>query len=212
MNHTIRPLGWERFPSLIAIPTAGDGSCALHAIVQAFHTPYQMGKYPDGNTVNRYEFVRSFRNELADLLNQSVNGNEKTTWYDTLSRGEMEEYAKSTKNLGNFPDLSREGFEKHLRSSAWLGQEIIEYVSVCLGIGIIVLFTDGRGRYELNVIGRDADLVLENKKKVVIILNMNNTHFMTVGRREMDGSLRVFFDSSDTMIKEMSSEFVQSYE
>src|SRR6185437_16584269 len=98
----MRNLNWDRYPSLISIPTAGDGSCALHAIIQSFHIPYQMGKYPDGNPVNRYEIVRAFRNELAEKLNRpaddsidsSNQDSSPATWYDKLSRGGLEEYAK----------------------------------------------------------------------------------------------------------------------
>lgn len=203
----MRNLSWNEYPSLVKIPTAGDGSCALHALVQAFHEPYQMGRYPDGNPVDRHEIVRAFRDELAVRLNKPIDGPGTPTWYDKLSRGGLEEYAKNTKNLNDFPDLSREGFEKHLKSSAWLGQEIIEYVSSLLGIGIIVIFSDHHGHYELNVIGKDADLIFEGRKRVVLMLNESNRHFSTIARREDDGSLRVFFDSSDEMIKKM----IQSY-
>ncbi len=202
----MRPLGWSRFPSLVSIPTAGDGSCALHAIVQAFDIPYQMGRYPDGSEVNRYEIVRAFRNELADKLNKPI-ADSMTTWYDKLSRGGLEDYAKNTKNLPDFPDLTREGFERHLRSRNWLGQEVVEYVSEILGIGIIIIYSDGRGRYELNVLGKDGDLFLNGKKKVVIILNEYNKHYSTVGRKEAEGVIKTFFDSSDPSIKEMALAF-----
>lgn len=207
MDHGLKPLGWTRFSSLISIPTAGDGSCALHAIVQSFHVPYQMGRFPDGSPVDRYEIVRAFRNELADKLNKPIDGSEGITWYDKLSRGGMEEYAKNTKNIPDFPDLSREGFEKHLRSHTWLGQEVVEYVSEILKIGIIIIFSDGRGRYELNVLGKDGELLLDNKRKVVIIMNEHNHHYTTVGRKEAEGVLRTFFDASDSMVREMAAEF-----
>lgn len=204
----MQPLRWNRHPELIVLPTAGDGSCALHAIVQGFHPSYQAGRNPDGTPVNRSAFVRALRNEMAEMLNKPSEGGDTTTWYDRLSRGNLEEFSKAIKGVDNeIPDLSREGFDRHLRSRAWLGQEIIEYVGSLLGIGIFVLHEDAngvtRGVYAL---GKESDLYFKGRAKAVIIVSHANKHLSTIGRREADGAVRTTFDIDDPLIVEFLKE------
>ncbi len=199
----MRQLRWPSHPDLVMLPTAGDGSCALHAIVQAFHPEYQAGRNSDGTPVNRLAFVRAFRNELAELLDKPSEGEGSPIWYDRLARGDLVNIAKATKGLHDVPDLSKEGFAHHLRSSDWLGQEIVEYVGSVLGIGIFVLLEDPsgvtRGLYSL---GKDNDIYFKGYTKAVVIMSHANKHFSTVGRREADGAVRTCFDMDDSLMRE----------
>ncbi len=201
------PLRWSRHPELVVLPTAGDGSCALHAIVQAFHPDYQAGRTVDGLPLNRSAFVRAFRDELAEMLDKPSAGEGSPTWYDRLSRGMLSEFARATKGVQDIPDLSREGFAKHLRSSAWLGQEIVEYVSRVLGIGVFVLFEDeNRAPKGLYSLGKESDLYFSGYSKAVVIISHANKHFSTVGRGEKDGSIRTCFDMDDDLMREFLQE------
>jgi hypothetical protein len=204
------PLRWNLHPELVVLPTAGDGSCALHAVVQGFHPAYQAGRNPDGTPVNRSLFIREFRNELAEMLNKPVTSSSDattaTTWYDTLSRGKLGEFAEAIKDareVHDLPDLTKEGFAKHLLSDEWLGQEIVEYLSNCLGVGIFVLLEDPsgitRGLYSM---GKEKMLYFGNHRVAVIIVSHANKHFSTVGRKEKDGAVRTCFQMDDPLIRE----------
>lgn len=201
------PLRWPRHSDLVVLPTAGDGSCALHAIVQAFHADYQAGRTSDGMPVNRGAFVRAFRNEMAEMLDKPSEGEGTPVWYDRLSRGRLEDYAEATKEIEDMPDLTRSGFAKHLRSSSWLGQEIVEYVGTLLGIAVFVLLEDEtgttRGIYSM---GKESDLYYKGYSKAVIIVSHANKHFSTVGRRESDGAIRTCFDMDDALLREFLQE------
>lgn len=205
----MQPLRWSLHPELVVLPTAGDGSCALHAVVQGFHADYQAGRNEDGTPVNRSEFVRVFRDELAEMLNKPSEGEGSLTWYDRLSRGTLEEFAKATKDAADVdtPDLSREGFARLLSSNSWLGQEIVEYVGSVVGIGIFVLLEDPsgitRGLYSL---GKETSLYFGGRSLAVIIVSHANRHFSTVGRREQDGTVRTWFPMDDPLIKEFMTE------
>lgn len=206
----MRPLRWSNHPDLVVLPTAGDGSCALHAIVQAFHPSYQAGRNVDGSPVNRHAFVRMFRDELAEMLDKPSEGNSGPTWYERLSRGTLSDFSKATKGVDEVPDLSMAGFIAHLRSSEWLGQEIVEYVGSVLKIAIFVLLEDRngvtRGLYSL---GKDSDVYYKGVKAVIIVSHSND-HFSTVGRRESDGGVRTFFDMDDNLIKEFRQELAET--
>lgn len=205
----MQPLRWPSHPNLVVVPTAGDGSCSLHAIVQGFHPSYQAGRNPDGTPVNRGAFVRVFRNELAEMLDKPSGPEGSVSWYDRLSRGTLEEFARATKGVAgaDTPDLSRVGFARHLQSSAWLGQEIVEYVGSVLGIGIFILLEDGsgvtRGVYAL---GKESELYYQGRTKAVVIVSHANRHFSTIGRREDDGAIRTCFDMNDELISEFLKE------
>jgi hypothetical protein len=155
----------------------------------------------DGTPVNRQAFVRTFRDEMAEMLDKPSNGEGSPTWYERLSRGTLVEYAKATKGLEDVPDLTLEGFVKHLRSNEWLGQEIVEYVGNLLGISIFVLLEDPngitRGLYSM---GKDFDIYYQASKAVIIVSHQNR-HLSTVGRREPNGDIRTFFDIDDPMIR-----------
>lgn len=205
----MKPVRWDKHSNLVMIDTAGDGSCSLHSIVQAFHPGYQSGRYEDGTPFDRYSFVRGIRDELATNLSVPVNGTEGPTWYESLSRGTLEEYAKATKGIlgSETPDLSKKGFEKHLRSSAWLGHEIMEYCSRLFGIGIFILHEDNRGQVSgLYHMGKENDLYYQGFTKAVLILNHDNKHFSTCARKEHDGGLRTLFNMEDPMISDFLRE------
>lgn len=203
----MRPLNWPRYSNLVVLPTAGDGSCALHAIVQAFHPDYQAGRNSDGTPVNRSMFVRKFRDELAEMLDKPSGEEGSPTWYERLSRGTLEDFASATKGVDDLPDLSKEGFAKHLLSKSWLGQEIVEYVGSVLGIGVFVLLEDAsgatRGIYSM---GKDNDLYFKGYTKAVVIVSHANEHFSTVGRREPSNDILTCFDMDDPMLRDFLKE------
>jgi hypothetical protein len=203
----MQSLRWPKHSDLVVLPTAGDGSCALHAVIQGFDPVYQEGRNTDGTPVNRSSLVRVFRDEIAEMLDKPSDGEGSPTWYDRLSRGALEEYAKATKGVEDVPDLSREGFAKHLRSNAWLGQEIVEYVGSVVNIGIFVLLEDEsrviRGIYSL---GKENEIYYKGYTKAVIIVSHANRHFSTVGRREMNGEVRTCFDMDDELVREFLQE------
>jgi hypothetical protein len=206
-------LRWKNHPNtFVVLPTVGDGSCALHAVVQGFHPGYQAGRNPDGTPINRASFIRELRSDLAEMLNKPSDGEGSLSWYDKLSRGKLEEFANAIKEVrdGETPDLTREGFAAHLRSNGWLGQEIMEYVGRVVGIAIFVLYEDATGETQgLYPLGKEDDLYYKGHNVAVIIVSHANKHFSTVGRLEEDSSIRTCFNIDDPLIQKFLTDLRQ---
>jgi hypothetical protein len=209
-----------KFPNLVSLPTLGDGSCFLHAVVQGFYKPYQTSRFDDGTVLDKCALVRELRNDLARMLaepakeefqpvggGESSNGEEsdngatkpaKVTWYSILSRGQLTNLSKELHNVDDFPDLTLSGFTKHLLGNAPLGQEIHEYLSKILNIGIII-FTDGN----IYSGGKEYDMYYKGKKYFVLVMNKANVHFETGGFIQQDGSVKTLFKNDDAEVKDI---------
>lgn len=165
--------------NLVSLTTIGDGSCFFHAILQAISKRYK----PMNNKEKREE-VRLLRDALAEMLLIEDN-------YSKLGRGEIEEIAN------NVHSMKRENLYRFFKSNEWGGYEILEYVSNILDIDIYVL----NARMNVYKTG-DKEALLKGRKSI-IIRNINNVHFETVGLKLKNGKVKTFFDEKSEVIQKL---------
>jgi hypothetical protein len=67
------------------LPTLGDGNCFFHSVLRAFNTNYIKAK----SITDRVNMARTFRNALADLL-EEIDPLTGKNYYSGLNNGELE--------------------------------------------------------------------------------------------------------------------------
>jgi len=179
LTRDLAPLVWDgpfTYPNMVRIGTPGDGSCLFHAIAKAYSAPYKLGVI-DGIPLNRGEFIRNLRTDLAKRLAEPINplNPSGTRYYDTLGRGEVAKLAKEDPNysLGRLQSL--------LDSSDQVGYEFLEHISTVLNKDIYVLSLLTRDVYFTG--DTDETSTLYRGRPSIVLLSMGN-HFELVGVRD----------------------------
>jgi len=162
------------YPNMVKKKEIGDGSCFFHSIADSFYTPYKLGK------VNRIEFVKKLRHQLAMLL-QAKNENGKI-WYDSLSRGKLKEYSQG------MPDFTLENMVKLLDSNQPIDNRFNEFVSSVFDKNIFIIDNKTKDVY---ITGKDNDILYKSRDSIVLIW-YNSNHYDLVGVIE-DNKLRTLF-------------------
>lgn len=161
-------LGWEqdpkaviRYPNLVNIRTPTDGSCFFHALLKAYFIPYIRGKL-SGEALDRKEFVRKLRKDLALKLGQRVFPQEtdSLSYYQILANGQLPEIAKS------LPQYSLESLQKHLDSSRPISNIFNEFISNELDKDIYILDMVKKDVY---MTGTDLNLLYKDRDSIVIL-------------------------------------------
>ena len=169
--------------NFITIDTIGDGSCLLHAILFSFNRSYRNSNY-----LSRINMVHDLRRNLAEVLEEQENDK---TYYQNLSRGEIEELSKF---LG---DMKLSNMKKHLCSSRWLNIFYLELISNQLNIDIIIINEKNRKIYQTG----DKELLLRNRN-TVLINYIEDAHFESIGIETSDG-ISTFFSPNSKVIKDL---------
>jgi len=172
--------------SLIVIPSPKDGHCFFHSVLMAFSNDYRF-EVLGGIKVSRYNIVKQFREDLAQLLDKPVSKG-GPTWYRYLSRGSLEEYSKK---VDGYDILS---LQTMLRSSQSVGQEFHEYISDVLNKDIYII--DGNIMKLYNV--GDSELLYQDRPS--ILLYYKNGHYDLLGRQGSNGDIQTLFDPNDDII------------
>ncbi len=172
--------------------TYTDGSCLVHAILNAFWKPYRQGRL-NGKVMDRLKFVLELRTKMASMLAEPIDKNDPSgpTNYDVLSNGSLRELANS------IPDCSLERMQKVLNSKDLLGYVYLEYFSDKFGIDIYIIdlekmdvYTTGRCDDDLYYKGRDS-----------IIIGYINEHFETLSVKTSPSVYEAFFSSDSPVIR-----------
>lgn len=160
--------------------TIGDGNCFFHAFVQAVSANYRKLDRKD-----RIAFIRKFRKELADMITD-----QRFREFRNVADPGLGKYGWTP---AKFADTIR-------RAGCWVGEEVFEFMSDEFQVDVIVLYY-ARGRFgesTTKIVYKD-----EPKGKVydrtLILLNIENTHYETVGVLR-DNKFYTLFDSDDPMI------------
>lgn len=172
--------------NMIAIHTIGDGSCLIHAILQAYHRPYVLGQ------IDRRDFVRELRRSLsqqlsepADLIVNNLTSSSITvkTWYQIINRGGL---TKLSSDPGKVPDDIKQrmllhNMQNELDSCQPLDNLYDDYLSKILNKNIFVIDLHTKSvKYNI-----DGDILLSPNRNCVVILDKNG-HYETVGIKEND--------------------------
>jgi SAM-dependent methyltransferase len=158
--------------ALTRIGALGDGNCLIHAICRAVSD-----KYKEMKPAARIKFARDLRREMADDLEEPL--------FDDLGNGAVKaEYGK----MGRF--------KAFLRSNRWLGEEFLDLFERTFQVEIIMLwFTEDHGM--IPGIGKALASTYEH---AVIVLNLGNAHYETVGFRK-GNDLWTLFSANHRLIK-----------
>jgi hypothetical protein len=158
----LRIPGLEKY-RLFRHATLGDGSCMLHAILNAIYEPYRTG-YLNGVAMTREELARDFRTSLSNKLT-IITSNGKTV-YDNLGGGNLASLGRDS------PDqYSLAAIQRQLMSQQWLDEETLILIEYLLSKNIYV--------YDVTVNTFRSNDNLENHTKSVIIY-FNGGHYEMV--------------------------------
>lgn len=169
----------------IRISAIGDGSCMFHSILQAFNKTYIESPNKEKRLI-----CRTFRDDLSNILDENING---AICYNQLSRGELQEIAKSV------PEASLQNMKRTLKSNDWGDFRFLELISNILNLNIFIISNDTKSLY----ITGDHELFIKNRDSI-IILNESNIHFDTVGIKTKNG-IRTLFGNNEPLIQKLSS-------
>ena len=188
-------LNWRGSPfnyrNMVRIHAIMDGSCFFHALVGAFFKPYREG-HINGTPINKKEFVKKFRMDLAKKLGSKVDplAPDSKKYYDVISRGELEEYSKEV------PHYSLESMQKELMSSHPVDTVYLEFISDILDKDIYLLYLPDKDVY---MIPDQFDLLYKGRDSIVL-LGMPG-HYDLVGLQASDGTIKTFFTPDNQFIR-----------
>jgi len=174
----------EKLPChFVTVDTIGDGSCLLHSVLYSFNR-----KYRNSNFNDRIKMVDEIRKELSKVLEEKENDK---TYYQNLSRGEIEEISKFLN------EMSIEYMKKYLCSRKWLNIFYLELISNQFNIDIIIINEKNRKIYQTG----DKELLLK-ERNTVLINYIEDTHFESIGM-VTPGGIKTFFSPDSQVIRDL---------
>lgn len=166
--------------NLVCVRVIGDGSCMFHSILLATST-----RYNNSNTSQRKLMASKLRSNLSKQLDRK---------YHYLSRGQLADFARATRNVTPFGSL--EEMKSHLDSDSFVGQEYIELISDELNIDIYIIDLDKQDVY---IVG-DTELYIKNRPSVVIGYRESQSHYDMIGQIKSNNKIVSLFDPTHETI------------
>ena len=158
--------------------TIGDGSCFLHALLQACNREYSKLNHNE-----RILMVRRLRLLLGNYLQTS-------DIYDKLSRGELKE-------ISNFVfEAKKEFMVKYLKSNNWITYHYIEMISNIFNVNIFII---NNGKNTLYNFG-DNELLYKKDRNSIFINYIDQAHFETLAINTPGGQ-KTYFSPKSKIIK-----------
>jgi hypothetical protein len=171
--------------NLAVISTIGDGSCFFHSVLRAFNTDYIKAK----SITDRVNMARTFRNALADLL-EEVDPLTGKNYYAGLNNGELEKIS------GGVKEYSLAGLQKELRSSASVDNIYQELISNCLNKDIYIIDGVKKDMYH---VGSAFPLYYKGRNSILIYYTPG--HFEVVGLKHSNGTVDTLFTPEHPLIQ-----------
>jgi hypothetical protein len=171
--------------NLAVISTIGDGSCFFHSVLRAFNTDYIKAK----SISDRVNMARTFRNALADLL-EEVDPLTGKNYYAGLNNGELEKIS------GGVKEYSLAGLQKELRSSASVDNIYQELISN--GINKDIYIIDGVKK-DMYHVGSAFPLYYKGRNSIIIYYTPG--HFEVVGLKHSNGTVDTLFTPEHPLIQ-----------
>jgi hypothetical protein len=181
-----RDLKWEEYKrfwydGMVAIYTIPDGSCLLHAVLNAFWKPYRENRL--GMPYTTY-MRKVFRPELARLLSSKIPLDEKSpggeTIYNQLGQGEIAKLG-STFSL---PSLQRE----LLSGGSLDGDCFFEFLIKVIGKNIYVLSETHKDVCDTGSASRNVEIP---DAPCIVLLHLPG-HYELIGLKDEDGVHTLF--------------------
>jgi hypothetical protein len=147
--------------------TIGDGSCLIHAVLQAFSDEYNKLNNPFSKSL----LAREVRFHLSEVLELPVALNNKSNnVYQELSRGELEKISKEV------PDASLKSMKNQLNSYQFLTFHYVELLSEIFDINIIFISQKERDFYYSG----DFELLIKKKRDSIFVNYIDQAHYETI--------------------------------
>jgi hypothetical protein len=179
------PFGYD---GMVRIRTATDGSCFFHALAKSYCLPYIRGKLDDNTPINRRNFIRAMRRDLAKQLGTRVDPENplSPTYYDTLSRGKLKEFSASV------PQYTLEKMQKELDSDHSVDNVYNEFISNELDKDIYILDLVKRDVY---ITGDDDEILYKGRQSIVLLYLPG--HYELIGIKTGDCTQTIFHPDHD---------------
>lgn len=172
------------------IPTIGDGSCFLHAVLNCIWEEY---RYLSNS--EKIEVVDKVRQELSDIIDKKDP--DGTSYYDRLSRGEL-------KNLSEtFTETQLEEMKRFLRSREFFNHLYLEFISEVFEIDIYIINYNTMDLYNT----ADKELLCKGRNSIIIGYDEKRSHFEALEIQVRPGKFETFFEPDSYIIRELSSMF-----
>ncbi len=193
-------VSWYPNEKVVRIGAIGDGSCFFHSTLNGYYPPYQ------NLTVNRREFVRKLRRDLAYALQLPDPHQPDKTNYETASGGQFVAlYEQQLMGLdfgdvfGEPVDFSMEGLQELFNSNRYLGNEVYQYAADMMGIDIYVTRLTDKDLYVYQTTAGNID-------RNVVVISGNGVHYETVGV-ERDGKFQTVFSPNDPFVMAIKDQY-----
>ncbi len=162
-----------------------DGSCFFHSIVFATNIDYL------NNPNKRFNIVSSLRSKLAEVL--ELKKDDKT-WYEYLSRGELENLSK------DLNEYSLENMKKELLCMGPVDEKYFELISDLLNIDLYIINSNTN-----KLINLDKDIYYKNRFSVILYFHPSGHYdILSVKRNDI---YYVLFKPDDPCIQSLKSQF-----
>jgi len=183
----VRPvkLTFTESSNIVVLPTIGDGNCFFHSVLRAFNTNYIKAK----SITDRVNLARTFRNALADLLEEPDPLTGKN-YYAGLNNGELERFS------GGVKEYTLAALQKELRSSTPVDNIYQELISNSLNKDIYIIDGTKKDMYH---VGSAFSLYYKGRNSIIIYYIPG--HFEVVGIKHSDGSIDTLFTPEHPLIQ-----------
>lgn len=170
---------------MVKIEVPGDGNCFFHSVMLGC-----VKSYID-RPQDRICMANALRRELAQYLVSRLPNGEIV--YDTLSRGELREYAKVV------PEYSMENMVALLLSRACVGLEVLEITCNLLDVNIILWNHVQKDIYRHG----DKELLFRPERSTVVVL-YEPGHYSLLGLR-LEGQVYTHFSHTNALVRHLNS-------
>ena len=148
------------------IDTIGDGSCLIHALLQACSKDY----YNLKNDIDKIKLAAEVRYHFSEILEHPSPLDKKKNIYQTLSRGELENISEAVK------ETKIEYMKAYLNSRNFLTLQYVELISDIFDINIIFIRDSDKSIYNSG----DLELLFKKDRETVFIYYIEEAHFETI--------------------------------
>ncbi len=169
------------------IPTLGDGSCFLHAVLRCIWLEYK-----DLSTFEKMRTVSKVRQELSDMIDRKES--DGTSYYDRLSRGELKDLSKS------FTSTQLGEMKRFLKSREYFTHLYLEFISEVFEIDIYIIDYKTMDLYNSG----DNELLYKGRNSIIIGYDEKGSHFEALEIQVRPGKFETFFEPDSNIIKDLS--------
>nr|QBK89576.1 MAG: OTU-like cysteine protease [Pithovirus LCPAC001] len=205
MNKETEPLNWTgakfNYENMFRKRVIGDGSCYFHSIIDSCFIPARTG-WLHGKPFDRFQFTKTFRNDLSYILDKPRPGYKGKNYYNTLSRGQLSSLSTVKLPVDIHVHTSLSDMKKDLLSGNSVNYIYHELVSDVLDLDIYILNLNSKDVY---IVDSDFELYYKNRNSIVLLYIPG--HFEVVAIK-YNRELITYFDPEDPFIQSIQARMI----